>query len=307
MNKTDKILVTGASGMVGTALLNLLEKEGYVNVFTMPSSGRVDLLDMGKTLAYFQAVEPDYVFHLAAKVAGIGGNMKDQNAAFVQNVIINTNVVEACRLMSVKKVIAMGSGAVYAEFYHEENDIWKNKPHPSEYGYAQAKRMMLAHLEICKQQYRMNYAYIVSANLYGPHDRFNIETGHVVPSLIAKFHEAKMTNTPVPIWGTGIAARDFMHVDDMAQALMKAAATVSGPINVGSGSNVTIGYIVELLSRITGVHNIAWESLKPNGVHDRVYDLKKLQATGFRAKILLQDGLQKLWDWYCAHHEKVRK
>jgi GDP-L-fucose synthase len=305
MKKTDKILITGAGGMVGAALTERLKAEGYTNICPLLGSDFIDL--KGDCSWVVQKERPDYVFHLAAKVGGIGGNMSDQNTAFVENVRINTNVIEACRLGGVKKVVAMGSGAVYSGGHSSENDIWTDKPHKSEYGYAQAKRAMLAHLEICEQQYGMGYAFIVSANLYGPHDKFNTETGHVIPSLIAKFHKAKTTNTPVTIWGTGVAARDFLYVDDMARALLIAAEKVTGPVNVGSGQWKTIADVVDIISRVSGVKDIEWDSMKPNGVHCRTYSLAKIKPFGFEAKVRLEDGIKKTWDWYCENHESARR
>lgn len=299
MNKDDKILITGCSGMLGRALWDELAKQGYTNV-TTPARGEVDLTSLTQTIDCFVRKSPNYVFHLAGYVQGIGGNMADPARAFEINNFINTNVIIAARSVQVCKILAMGSGAIYADlpYAHKEHEIWLDKPGAAEYGYAQAKRAMLAHLEVAT----VPFAYVVSANLYGPHDRFNVETGHVIPSLIRKFH----LQAHPSVWGTGSAIRDFMYVKDAARALVQIMHTVEGPINMGSGVPYQIAEVVELLE--TRLEKKAlWDATKPEGAACRIYNIERLDSIGFKTEYDLYTGLKETWEWYCDNHKSVRQ
>lgn len=201
----DTILITGGSGLVGIHLREHLHSLSFTRILA-PTSSECDLTDRRVVLDYFQDKKPDYVFHLAGFVRGIVGMMLNQGEAYLQNNLINTHVIDACRQVGVKKVVAMGSAAIYPELEPgrllTEADVWNGPPHPSEYGYSHAKRGMLAQLHAYENSYGMRYAFAFSSNLFGPHDRFNTETGHVVPSLVKKFHDARQTKTQVTVWVT---------------------------------------------------------------------------------------------------------
>jgi len=312
MNKTNRILITGGYGLLGTALRNLLEKEGYLHVFYQ-SSAQYDLIKSKDTFAFFQHAKPDYVFHLAAHVNGIGGNIKNQHKAYLNNVRINTNVIEACVLSGVKKILAMGTGAVYPHSLPggmlNEAFIFEGEPHDSEYGYAIAKRAMLSQLKICEKQYGLKYVFPVSANLYGPNDHFDTENGHVVPSLVRKFYETKTFGGKVKVWGQGLAKRDFLYVDDAARALLSIMQKAEGPINLGSGDVRSIFYLVEILSKISGVSMdlVEWDGSKPEGASLRSYDLTKLMSTGFKCEHSFEGGIRKTYEWLANNFEKARK
>lgn len=298
MEKDARILVTGHRGMVGQTLINLLKEEGFENIVTCHAT----LVDPYYVSNAFEVYKPDYVFHLAAKVYGIGGNMANQAESFYLNTLINSNVVEASRKHKVKKIVAMGSGCVYSQNAptpFREVDIWHGGlPHSSEYGYAHAKRAMLAQLE-CSD---MPYAFVVSSNLYGPNDRFNTETGHVIPSLIAKFY-----NDAVPeIWGHGTDQRDFMHVSDAARALLLIMDKIEGPVNMGSDVIHSIANVASMLQDIAN-KKIIWDTDKPEGQAHRSYDLTKLYATEFNCEYDLRSGLKETYDWYAANHETARR
>lgn len=304
MQKTEKILVTGAGGLVGSALADHLRDEGYENVVLLRRDD-CDLVDTRSVFALFDKTRPDHVFHAAARVYGIMGNMKNQGLSFYDNCMINTNVVEASRRAGVKKITVMGTGAVYPYpspgLPLKEDMIFLGRPHPAESAYANAKRAMLAMLEAYQESYGLNWAYIVSCNLFGPRDKFDTEFGHVVPSLIKKFHDAKKTGTSVLVWGDGSAQRDFMYVKDTARVALTVMKDIHGPANIGSGRVFRIREIVETLAEIAGMSDrVDWDVSKPNGQDYRAYDLTKITNAGFACKYSIRDGLQETWDWYCA-------
>jgi GDP-L-fucose synthase len=304
MEKTSRILVTGARGLVGSALVDLLRQEGYTDVV---AAGRdsCDLLDGASTRAFFEQVKPKYVFHAAARVYGIMGNMKNQALSFYDNVTINTNVVDAAHRAGVDKITAMGTGAVYPfpspGLPLQENMIFLGEPHPAESAYANAKRAMLAMLAAYRESYGLRWAYIVSCNLFGPRDKFDIEFGHVVPSLIAKFHAAKVSGGRVSVWGDGSAQRDFMYVKDAARVGLAIMKDLDGAANIGSGDVLRIRDIVETIAEIAGMRDrIDWDASKPNGQDYRAYDLSRIKSIGFKCHYSIAEGLQETWDWYCS-------
>lgn len=307
----DRILITGGTGMVGRALTKVLKQYGQENVYSF-SSKDVDLRNSFATNKIIENIKPNFVFHLAARVHGIGGNKKYKSDILYENLMINTNVIEASRRNGVKKMVAMGSGCVYPELQNHkelyESQIWNGPPHQSEDSYAHAKRTMLAQLIAVKEQYGMSFAFAISGNLYGPHDNFDIYDGHVVPSLISKFYCSLKEDKPITVWGSGIAIRDFTYSEDAAEALYRILLNIEGPINLGSGFRHSISEIVNLLYRICGSKmNISWDSSKPDGQIERYYNLEKLFSTGFRPRIKLDNGLRLTYKWYSNNYYNVRK
>lgn len=304
-----KFIITGGSGLVGTALSRELKKLGYTNIVSIGSSD-CDLRNASAVNELFESIRPDYVFHMAAKVFGLGGNTKFKSDVLVDNVLINTNVIEASRKVSVKKIVAMGSGCVYPDFSNfepvTEQQIWDGPPHPSEDSYGHSKRLMLAHLNAAREQFGLNFAFAISGNLYGPNDNFDRENGHVTPSLIAKFYDASKEKQQVSAWGTGSAIRDFTYSDDMARALIALLTQHQGPINVGSGHRHAIREIVEILQTHTGV-DVVWDQSKPDGQLARFYDLESIFSYGFKPQISLEEGVRKTYDWYATNYPNVRK
>jgi GDP-L-fucose synthase len=301
----DTILITGGSGLAGFHLREHLQSLGF-NRILAPTSSECDLTDRRAVLDYFRDNQPDYVFHMAGFVRGIVGIMLNQGEAYLKNNLINTHVIDACHQAGVKKVVAMGSAAVYPELEPgkplTESDVWKGPPHFSEYGYAHAKRGMLAQLHAYENSYGMHYAFAFSSNLFGPHDRFNIETGHVIPSLVKKFHDAKQAKKQVTVWGDGSALRDFLYIKDCARALHAIMNHATGPLNLASGSSHRIREVVEILAAYTGMKDqIVWDKSKPNGIIYRAYDVSRLQAIGFACQHTLEQGLHETYDWYAAH------
>jgi len=264
------------------------------------------------TIKYLQDARPDYVYHLAAKVYGMKGNRDNKGLSFYENVLINTNVVEACRLAGVKKIVAMGSGAVYPypppDQFLKEETMWNGFPHESEDSYAIAKRALSSQLDAYKVQYGTEFVFAISGNLYGPHDKFDTDGGHVTPSLVAKFHHAKTTGGRVQVWGTGQAQRDFTFGADMARALIFCMDKGQGSINVGSGFVHKIADVVDILTEITGLQGrVDYTRDNGDGQMFRAYNLVRLQALGYTAQVQLRDGVAQTYAWYEANHASARR
>lgn len=301
MQKHDAILVTGSTGLVGANLVHYLRSKGFAHV--IPLKHR-DLTNRAETREAFEEHRPDYVFHMAGYVRGIAGNMANQAEAYLQNTLMAANVIDACRKVGVKKIVAMGTVAMYPclDGPLREDMLFLGEPHHSERGYAHAKRGMLAQLEAYKDSYGLSYALPVSTNLYGPHDRFNAETGHCIPSLIRKFHDARMVGEKVTVWGDGSAKRDFLYVKDAVEHLHTIMDEIEGPINLATGKSERIGEVVGILAEHTGMSNrIVWDDSKPVGQTYRSY------STRFSPRHSLRQGLIETFDWYAANQAWARK
>jgi GDP-L-fucose synthase len=304
-----KVLLTGGSGVVGSALRRELEQHGYE--VSAPRSSDVDLTKMDDTVDYFRSVSPEVVVHLAARVHGLMGHVRAQGSVYLDNVLINTHVVEASRLAGVRKVLAMGSTAVYSDQVQlpmREDEIWLGPPHGSELGYAHAKRAMLAQLDCYRDQYGLDYGFAISTNVYGPDDKFDEEKGHVIPSLISRLHRAIRDGNSFTVWGTGRATRDFLFSADAARALRLAMERHSGAINIASGTSVTIRQTVEALTTAAGFHGeVVWDQTKPDGQAARAYEVSALGSLGWRPEWSLEDGLTETFEWYSKHEPRVRR
>jgi GDP-L-fucose synthase len=304
------ILITGASGVIGTALATELEASASGRIITL-SSKEVDLTDFPSTAAIFQEYRPSVVYHLAARVCGIMGNLRAQGQAYFDNVRINTNTIEAARLAGARKIVAMGSAAIYSDqvaLPMREEDIWQGVPHGSEAGYAHAKRGMLAQLQAYRDQYGLDYAYCISTNLFGPHDRFDEANGHVLPSLISKFHRAIEAGTPVTVWGSGTPERDFFYAPDAARAMRLIGETFTGPINLASGIHISIQDTAALIAKVSGYdRELNWDRTKPDGQRLRDYDVSKLKALGFKPAFTLEAALRETFDWYSKNANVARR
>ena len=295
------ILVTGSGGVLGRALGDALAQG--TEPYRLLTRADVDLTDHDVTAALFRHVRPRLVFHLAGRVHGLMGNSRYPADMYVENTRINTAVVEAARIAGCAKIVAASTVAVYQSHGTRpvsEDMIWDGPPHPSEAAYAHAKRAMLAHLEAVQAQHGLVFAYPILTNLYGPHDRFDEANGHVVPSLISKFHGAANGQGPVKVWGTGAAERDFMASADAARALLLIGEAHQGPINVATGQTVRIRELVEILQRHTGTREVEWDATKPDGQMLRQYDISRLRALGFKPLIPLADGIAQTYDWFAG-------
>ena len=301
------ILVTGGSGVLGRALVSALRADGQeVHVL---SSSEIDLRDRDRTIALFKALRPKRVYHLAAKVFGLGGNTQFPAEMFADNVRINMNVIDGVHQSECEKIVAVSTVATYSSGAPRpvvEDSIWNGPPHRAEGAYGHAKRAMLAQLDAYAKQYGLRFAYPIMTNIYGPHDRFDPVHGHVIPSLVAKFHQAALSGEGVVVWGTGRAERDFLYADDAATALIRIAAAQEGPINVATGETVPIRRVVELLSTLSGVSDVRWDATKPDGQLERSYNVDKLRALGFVPHITIEQGLAQTLEWYTRNYPAVR-
>ena len=307
IEKTDSIMVTGARGLVGSAFVELLQQQGYKNIISVGRQ-ECNLVDQEQTLQFIQDHKPDHIFHSAARVYGIMGNMANKALSFYDNAMININVVHGAHLAGSKKITVMGTGCVYPypspSLPLQENMIFSGRPHESEDSYAQAKRAMLAMCEAYNESYGLAWAYIISCNLFGPNDKFDTEFGHVIPSLIKKFYDAKQYGGKVSVWGDGSAQRDFLYVKDAARAALAIMHNVEGACNMGNGTIYSISQIVDTIAKISNMeHAVEWDASKPNGQDYRSYDLSRLDDTGFSPQWPIEDGLRETWNWYCEQME----
>lgn len=306
MKQDSVIAVTGANGLAGSAVVEHLKTRGFTNVASVVRED-VDLMSPDETIRTFRGIKPEYVFHAAALVYGLQGNIDNQGKSIFENTMINTNVVHASKLCGVKKIVAMGSNCTYPDpplLPYREETIFDGRPDAGEAAYGHAKRHMLAMLEAYHDSYGMDYTYLVSGNLYGPRDTFDPVNGHVLPSLIHKFYEAAVGNTAsVNIWGDGSAERDFLYSDDLADAVsFMMGNSFTGAINIGSGDTRSIEYTAKRLSSISGVDysRVVYDPTKPKGRPTCYSDLSKLRSLGWRAKTSFGFGLLATYEWYAA-------
>jgi GDP-L-fucose synthase len=301
------IVITGSGGVLGAALVRELTASG--DTFATISAKDVDLRDPVATESYFSVFKPDLVYHLAARVHGLGGNTKFPAEMYTDNIRINTNVIDSATRHGCKKFVAVSTVAIYSSDIKtptSENTIWNGPPHASERPYGMAKRAMLTQLEAYANQFGITYAYPILTNIFGPEDRFDPEYGHVVPSLVAKFHRASREGGIVKVWGSGHAKRDFIYSEDAARALILVAERHEGPINIASGCTSQIRDVVEILARISDVHEFTWDATKPDGQLERSYDVSKLRGLGFRPRFDIERGLALTFDWYSKAYPHVR-
>jgi GDP-L-fucose synthase len=307
LNKSDKIIVTGAAGLVGSALVDHLRSEGYENVIPLERAD-CDLLDASATFALFERQRPDHVFHAAGRGCGISGSMKNQGKSFYENSMIDTNVVEASRRAGARKIMVMGARAVYPfpspGLPLKEDMVFLGRPCPANAGYANAKLATLAMLEAYEESYGLKWAYIVPCNLFGPRDTFDVEFGHVVPSLIKKFYDANRSGGIVKVWGDGSAQRDILYAKDAARVALAVMNSIDGAVNMGSGQVYRMRDVVDTLGELTGMSGrIEWDPSKPNGQAYRAYDLSKIKRLGLNPVHSLRAGLEETWTWYCAQND----
>jgi GDP-L-fucose synthase len=302
------VVVTGANGLAGSAACAHLASQGYEVIPVTRKDG--DLRDGEQCYDAFRKNHSsvDFVFHAAATVYGIAGNMQNQGKSIYDNTLINTNVIETCRLLGVKKIVAMGTNAIYPwppVLPYDTADIFEGRPHDMEAAYGHAKRHMLAMLEA----YGIDFAYLVSGNLYGPRDTFNTETGHVLPSLVKKFYDATLyeAGPGVSVWGDGTATRDFLYSGDLARIVQMAIEKpeFAGPVNIGSGQTASIQYVCKRLSSVSGVDygRVHYDTSKPTGRPDCYADLSALTSLGFKRNWRLAEGLKETYDWYATKRQ----
>lgn len=304
MNKDSKIYVAGNSGLVGSAIVRTLKKNGYENIISSPSK-YYDLRDQQRVDDFFRINKPEYVFLSAAKVGGIKAN-NDHPADFIRdNLQIQTNVIDSAYRHGVSKLLFLGSSCIYPKFATlpiTEDQLLTGLLEPTNDAYAIAK---IAGIKMC-QAYRKQYGFdAISAmptNLYGPNDNFDLESSHVLPALIRKFHEAKESKSDyVECWGSGSPMREFLYVDDLADACLHLMKYYSSPkiINVGTGIDVTIKELTKKIANIVGYDGmILWDTNKPDGTPRKVLNIDRIRSLGWEPKVSLLEGIRKTYEWY---------
>lgn len=307
MDKNAKIYVAGHRGLVGAAIVRRLMAVGYENILTK-TSGELDLTDQCAVNEFFFKEKPDYVFLAAAKVGGILANDSYPAEFIYKNIMIEANVVNAAHQSSVKKLLFLGSTCIYPKMAPQplkEEYLLSGSLEPTNEWYAVAK---IAGIKMC-QAYRLQYGCdFISAmptNLYGPGDNFDLQSSHVLPALIRKFHEAKLSNaSSVMMWGTGSPKREFCHVDDCANACVFLMNHYSDGeiINIGVGEDISIKELGETVRDIVGFQGeIEYDTSKPDGTHRKLVDVTRIHALGWHAKISLHDGIAKTYQWYLGN------
>ena len=305
MDSNSKVFVAGHKGLVGSAIVRNLEKKSYKDVYWVRREN-CDLRDKAKVDAYFEQAKPEYVFLAAAKVGGILAN-RDHPADFIyDNLMIQTNVIDAAYRNGVKKLLFLGSSCIYPKMAKQpitEDELLAGHLESSNDAYAIAK---IAGIRMCRayrQQYGFNAISLMPTNLYGPNDNFDHNSSHVLPALISKFHGSleKSEHWVVKLWGDGSPMREFLHVDDLAEACYTCMQKYDGEehINVGTGEDVTIKELAETIVDVVGYKNYyEWDTSKPNGTPRKVLNVDKIKSLGWEPKINLRDGIESTYKWY---------
>ena len=307
-----KILITGGAGFFGSEVVRQLQEKGVRKEdLLIPRSKDIDLRKWENCTRVVR--DCDIVIHLAARVGGIGYNQAYPADLFYDNAIMGIQLIEAARQQNVEKCVVAGTICAYPKFtpvpFREEN-LWEGYPEETNAPYGLAKKMLLVQSQAYRQQYGFNSIYLLPVNLYGPGDNFDPASSHVIPALIKKFTEAKMNKKSyVDVWGTGAASREFLYVDDAARGLILAAEQYnkSDPVNLGSGMEITIRDLVDLIHELTGYHGeIRWDTTKPDGQPRRCLDVSRAKREfGFEAKMPFREGLKRTIAWYAAHIDET--
>jgi GDP-L-fucose synthase len=300
-----KVLVTGGAGFLGAHVVRNIQDQGCQAV-VVPRSREFDLREKSSIIRLLEQARPDLVLHLAATVGGIGANRRHPGQFFYENAIMGLQLMEQARLFGVDKFVVIGTICAYPKFTpvpFQEADLWNGYPEETNAPYGLAKKMLLVQAQAYRQEYGFNAIYLLPVNLYGPGDNFDPETSHVIPALIRKCLEAgERGQEEVVVWGTGQASREFLYVEDAAEAIALAAEHYNdpAPVNLGSGLEMSIKELVELIADLTGFKGrLVWDTTKPDGQPRRCLDTTLAErAFGFRARTEFREGLQRTIDWY---------
>lgn len=298
MDKNGKIYVAGHRGMVGSAIVRALEKNGYQNIITRTHK-ELDLTRQDAVEAFFAEEKPDYVFLAAAKVGGIVANNEAPADFMYENMILEMNVIHSAFKNNVKKLMFLGSSCIYPRMCPQpikEEYLLTGSLEQTNEAYALSKISGLKYCEYLNRQYHTDYISVMPTNLYGPNDNYHPTHSHVLPALIRRFHEAKVDNLPyVTCWGTGKPLREFLYVDDLADACVFLMNNYSGneTVNLGTGKELTIKELTELVAKIIGyTGEIRWDSSKPDGTPRKLLDVSKLESLGWHYKTELEEGIR---------------
>lgn len=304
MNKDSKIYIAGHKGLVGSALVRKLEAEGYHN-FILRTHAELDLIDQKAVADFFEKEKPEYVFLAAAKVGGIMANNNYPAQFIYENLQIQNNVIHQAYLNKVKKLLFLGSSCIYPKECPQpikEEYLLTSSLEPTNESYAIAKISGIKMCQSYNRQYGTNFISVMPANLYGPNDNFDLENSHVLPALIRKFHDAKKNGVQyVQLWGTGAAKREFLYVDDLANAceFLMNNYNDSEIINIGTGVDQSIGDLAEIVKKNVGFDGeIKWDITKPDGTPRKVLDVSKINRLGWKYATGLEEGIKITYKWY---------
>lgn len=309
MEQSSKIYIAGHNGMVGSAIMRKLIASGYNNI-VFRDSRELDLRDQRSVHDFFVTEKPEYVFLAAAKVGGILANITYKADFLYDNLIMQSNIIHAAHLNDVNKLLFLGSSCIYPKMAPQpiiERVLLTGPLEPTNEPYAIAK---IAGIKLCdsyRYQYDNNFISVMPTNLYGDNDNYDLNNSHVLPALLKKFHDARVAGDDfVEVWGSGTPKREFLHVDDLADACLFAMKVYNsyGPINIGSGQEVTIAELAAIIKRITGFEgNIKFDTSRPDGTPRKLLDSSKLTIMGWRASIPLEEGIKQVYDnlpWHAA-------
>jgi len=314
MNKIQPdscILITGAGGGLGYAIVSNLKQKGFNNLLT-PSHQELNLLNSIEVSKYFSEHKPVVVLHLASIVFGLQGNLDNKMRSLLDNTQINNNLFSAINLYPVEYVFFAGTVASYAYPYVtiplNESDFFNGLPHSGEFGYAMSKRLAYAYLQLLADTKGVKFTYGIFTNLYGEYDRFNEHSGHVIPSLISKAYQANQTGGQLSVWGDGSAQRDFLHFNDAAEAVsLCMMSDIQLPlVNISSGKATSIGMLTELIAMTAGLKGVEYLIDKPVGIQSRVVGNDLITSIGFKQSIDLAQGISNLYHWYSVNEGRVR-
>lgn len=311
LNRTKKIYVAGHRGLVGSAIVRKLEKEGFTNIVTR-THAELDLTCQSDVAAFFAKEQPDYVVLAAAKVGGIYANDTYPADFIMKNLQIECNVIDSAFKNNVKKLLFLGSSCIYPRDCPQpikEDYLLSGYLEKTNEAYALAKIAGLKMCEFYNRQYGTDYISVMPCNLYGINDNFALENSHVLPALMRKFHEAKISQSPtVTVWGSGRPLREFLNVDDLADACVYLMDHYSGNdfFNVGYGEEVTILELANMIKKVTGYEGkIVMDSSKPDGTPRKLTDISRLKSLGWQPKITLEEGLKQTYEWYLANQDRI--
>lgn len=305
-----RVIVTGGAGFLGQVVAAKLRERGVAEIIS-PRSRDVDLTERGQVRAFIRDASADMIFHLAARVGGIGANMQRPAQIYVDNLLMGTFVIEEARLAGVPKTVVVGTICAYPKYApapFSESSLWDGYPEETNAPYGVAKKALLVHAQANRAQYGQSCIYLLPTNLYGPGDKFNPNVSHVIPALIKKCVDARDAGADhIEVWGTGRATREFIYVDDAAEGIVLAAERYDDPepVNLGSGQEVSIKELAETIARLADFRGeLRWDTSKPDGQPRRLVDSSRAEKEfGFTAAMALEPGLERTIRWYEANRD----